>query len=74
MLLARALALPVWVGVPLLQVLLGVFPWRVNRWFGVTALLYYGVATPLLFQAPTPPLPSRPVPVTRLVDMRGLPS
>ncbi len=49
-LVAGAAALPVWVAVPLLQVVVGVFPWRVNRWFGVTALLYYGVATPLLFQ------------------------
>ncbi len=41
----------VWLAVPLVQVLVGVFPWRVNRWFGITATVYYGVLTPLLFQA-----------------------
>lgn len=50
MLLARALALPVWVAIPMIQVILGVFPWTVNRWFGFTAAIYYGIATPLLFQ------------------------
>lgn len=67
MLLARALALPVWVAVPLLQVVLGVFPWRVNRWFGITAVVYYGVATPLLYQVhsqtATGTLPSSPADV-----------
>lgn len=58
MLLARALALPVWVAVPLIQVILGVFPWTVNRWFGLTAAIYYGIATPLLFQVEC--IPARP--------------
>lgn len=45
-----ALAFQVWLSVPLIQILVGVFPWRVNRWFGVTASIYYGLLTPLLFQ------------------------
>jgi hypothetical protein len=46
----NAAAVFVWLGIPLANILLGVFPARVNRWLGVAALTYYGILTPFLFQ------------------------
>ncbi len=34
----------------LIQVLVAVFPWRVNGWFGIGFFVYYLLMTPLLFQ------------------------
>lgn len=45
-----AAAVFVWLGIPLAQILLGVFPVRVNRWLGIAAAVYYCILTPLLFQ------------------------
>jgi hypothetical protein len=45
-----AAAVFVWLGIPLVQILLGVFPAHVNRWLGIAALIYYAILTPLLFQ------------------------
>ena len=36
--------------IPVTQVLVAVFPWRVNGWFGIGFLVYYLLMTPLLFQ------------------------
>jgi hypothetical protein len=46
----NAAAIFMWLGIPLAQILLGVFPAHVNRWLGVAALIYYGILTPFLFQ------------------------
>jgi hypothetical protein len=45
-----AAAMFVWLGIPLVQVMLGVFPASVNRWLGIAALIYYAILTPFLFQ------------------------
>ena len=48
--LVGALALPLWVGIPIIQILFAVFPWDVNAWFGIGFLAYYVLATPLLYE------------------------
>ena len=48
--LAAALTQPLWVAVPVIQILVAVFPWRVNGWFGIGFLVYYLLMTPLLFE------------------------
>ena len=45
-----ALALPLWVGIPIIQIIFAVFPWDVNAWFGIGFLAYYVLATPLLYE------------------------
>ncbi|KAL0033640.1 hypothetical protein WJX79_009306 [Trebouxia sp. C0005] len=46
-----ALMMPVWVAVPIIQVIFGVFPFDPNRWFGLGFLLYWCIGTPLLFKS-----------------------
>lgn len=46
----NAAAVFVWLGIPVANILPGVFPAHVNRWLGVAALIYYGILTPFLFQ------------------------
>ena len=46
----NAAAVFVWLGIPVANILLGVFPAHVNRWLGIAALVYYGILTPFLFQ------------------------
>ena len=41
---------PLWVGIPIIQVLAAIFPWRVNGWFGIGFFVYYLLMTPLIFQ------------------------
>lgn len=41
------------VAVPMVQVIFGVFPFAPNRWFGVGFAAYYCIATPLLYKACT---------------------
>lgn len=48
--LVGALILPLWIGIPVVQILFAVFPWDVNGWFGIGFLAYYICATPLLFE------------------------
>ena len=49
--LAAAATQPLWVAIPIIQVLAAIFPWRVDGWFGIGFLVYYLLMTPLLFQA-----------------------
>lgn len=42
--------LPLWIGIPVVQILFAVFPWDVNGWFGIGFVAYYVFATPLLFE------------------------
>ena len=46
----NAAAVFVWLGIPVANILLGIFPAHINRWLGVAALVYYGILTPFLFQ------------------------
>ena len=48
--LVSALTMPLWIGIPVVQILFAVFPWDVNGWFGAGFLAYYVFASPLLFQ------------------------
>ena len=48
--LVAGLTQPLWVAVPVIQVLVAVLPWRVNGWFGIGFFAYYLLMTPLLFQ------------------------
>lgn len=41
------------VAIPMVQVIFGVFPFAPNRWFGVGFAVYYCIATPLLYKART---------------------
>jgi len=46
-----AVTTPLFVAVPMVQVVLGYFPLAPNRWFGIGFFAYYLLATPLLYKA-----------------------
>ncbi|KAL3162306.1 hypothetical protein ABBQ32_009993 [Trebouxia sp. C0010 RCD-2024] len=46
-----ALLMPVWIGVPIIQIIFNVFPFNPNRWFGLGFVVYWCIGTPLLFRS-----------------------
>lgn len=38
------------IAVPMVQIVFGVFPLAPNRWFGVGFAAYYYIATPLMYK------------------------
>ena len=48
--LVSALTTFLFILVPILRVLFNVFPFTPNRWFGLGFLVYYLLATPLLYR------------------------
>lgn len=49
-----ALTALLFVIIPILRVLFNVFPFYPNRWFGLGFLVYYCIATPLLYKVRSP--------------------
>ena len=46
-----ALTTLLFIAVPMVQIVFGVFPLAPNRWFGVGFAAYYYIATPLMYKA-----------------------
>lgn len=45
-----ALTTLLFIAVPMVQIVFGVFPLAPNRWFGVGFAAYYCIATPLMYK------------------------